>query len=270
MPFFDSDGLKIYYEIEGSGPEVVMIHGFESSLERNWRGAGMTDALKGENRCVMIDCRGHGKSDKPYDPAMYGAKMLDDITNLMDHLGLEKANFLGYSMGSRLSLNMVLINPERVKSVILGGFALPEPSEVDQEREARRSKRILEALQADSMDDIDPRNRLGREFRRVAESSGADLKALVAVRGGSEINKWPAEIMESAALEQKIRSISVPLMTVIGNDDLLRGDRARMAMLVPNGCHFQIQGKDHLTAVPDPKFHMVVRAFLNFVNSQQG
>ena len=269
MPFFNSDGLKINYEIEGRGPEVIMIHGFESSLEGNWRLPGMTDALKAENRCIMLDCRGHGKSDKPYDPKMYGARMLNDITNLMDHLGIKKANFLGYSMGSRLSLNMVLIHPERVKSVILGGFALPDPSQTDPEREARRSQRILEALLADSMDSIDPRNRLGREFRRVAEASGADLKALAAVRMGSDINRWPVELMDAEMLEQKIRSISVPFMTVIGNDDLLRGDRARMAMLVPNGCHFQIQGKDHLTAVPDPRFHMVVRAFLNFVNRQQ-
>ncbi len=265
MPYFKSqDGLSIHYEVEGNGPEVVMIHGFESSFEGNWKRPGMTDALKTENRCVMIDCRGHGESDKPYEPEMYGAKMLDDVIGLMDHLGIEKANILGYSMGSSISLNMVLTHPERVRSVILGGFGLRDPDEA--EREARRGQRILEALMADSMDEIDPRNRLGREFRRVAEENQADLKALAAIRMGSEKNKWPVAEMDRDTLEQKLRSISVPLMTVIGNDDLVRGDRASLAMMVPNGCHFQIEGKDHLTAVPDPKFHMVVRTFLSYVN----
>ena len=56
-------------------------------------------------------------------------------------------------------------------------------------------------------------------------------------------------------------------MTVIGNDDLTRGDKSRLAMLAPNGHHFQIEGKDHLTLVPNPKFHIVVRTFLNYVNT---
>jgi len=268
MPFFKSeDGLNIHFEIEGTGPEVVMIHGFESSLEGNWRRPGMTDALKAENRCVMIDCRGHGESDKPYDPKMYGAKMLDDVIELMDHLGIEKANILGYSMGSSISLNVALSHPKRVKSVTLGGFGLPDPDPSEVERQARRGQRILEALLADSMDSIDPRNRLGLEFRRVAELDGADLKALAAIRMGQAERKLPTQLMDQETLEQKIQSISVPLMTVIGNNDLARGDKTKLAMLVPNGCHFQIEGKDHLTAVPDPRFHMVARAFLKYVNS---
>jgi len=266
MPYFKSgDGLNIYYEVEGAGPEVVMIHGFESSLQGNWRNPGMTDALKTENRCVMIDCRGHGRSDKPHDPKMYGAKMLDDIVDLMDHMDIEKANVLGYSMGSNLALNLVLSHPERVRSVILGGYGLRDPAE--SEREARRGQRILEALLADSMDDIDPRNRLGREFRRVAEQNMADLKALAAIRMGRAERKLPAESLGPEELRERIRSLTVPVMTVIGDDDLLRGDRPELAMLVPGGCHFQIQGKDHLTAVPDPRFHMVVRAFLSYLNS---
>ncbi|UCH43124.1 MAG: alpha/beta hydrolase [Dehalococcoidales bacterium] len=268
MPYFNSEGVNIHYEVEGTGPEVVMVHGFESSLEGNWRRPGMTGVLKTENRCVMIDCRGHGESDKPYDPRMYGAKMLDDIANLMDHLGISQANFLGYSMGSSLSLNMVLSQPERVKAVVLGGFALPNSDPEEVERQARRGQRILEALLADSMESIDPRNRLGREFRRVAESSGADLKALAAIRMGQAERKMPTQRMEPDTLAEKVRSISIPLMTVIGSEDLARGDKSALAMLVPDGCHFQIEGKDHLTLVPDPRFHGVTKAFLSYVNNR--
>jgi len=261
MPFFENDGIKIHYEIEGSGPEVVMIHGFAADLEINWRLPGVADALKAENRLVMMDCRGHGKSDKPTDPALYGAKMLGDITSLMDHLGIERANFLGYSMGSRLFLNLLLTQPERFKSVILGGFVLQDSAQADSS--IVRSDAVANALLANSIEQVtDP---VGREFRRFAESTGGDLKALAAVMTGWTENEV-AELSDPKTMLERIRSVSIPLMTILGNDDFLPGDKSRMAMLVPNGCHFLIQGKDHLTVVPDPKFRMAVRAFLNYVN----
>ena len=79
MPFFESNGVKIYYEIEGNGPDVILMHGFASNLELNWKNPGISDALKDENRVIMMDCRGHGKSDKPKDAAQYGEKINDDI-----------------------------------------------------------------------------------------------------------------------------------------------------------------------------------------------
>ena len=70
----------------------------------------------------------------------------------------------------------------------------------------------------------------------------------------------------SKEMRKALKKISVPILTVVGTDDFIPGDKSLIAQLVPNACHFQIQGKDHLTVVPDPKFHMVVKAFLNFVN----
>ena len=261
MPFCENDGVKIYYEVEGSGPEVIMVHGFASDLELNWRRPGIADALKAENRLVMMDCRGHGKSDKPKAPTMYGGKMLGDILRLTEHLGIERANFLGYSMGSRLCLNLLLTHPERFKSVILGGFVLPDPATTAPD--TVREDSVVKALLADSLEEVtDP---VGRRFRQFAESTGADLKALAAVRTGSAENQ-ATELSQPETVLERIRSVSVPLMTIVGNDDFLPGDKSRMAMLVPNGCHFLIRGKDHLTVVPDPKFRMAARAFLNYVN----
>lgn len=260
MPFLKSgDGLKVHYEVEGTGPDVILVHGFAADLEGNWRQSGVTDALRDENRVVMIDCRGHGKSDKPKDPALYGSKMVDDITCLLDHLGIEKTNFVGYSMGSGLCLNLLLMHPERFKSVILGGFVLPDPGA---DPGTQRRNVVAEALLADSMEQVT--NPVGREFRRFAEAMGADLKALAAVQLGSTQN---AIMRDPEVIVERLRAVSVPLMTVVGNDDFLPGDKSRMAMMVPNGCHFQIEGKDHLTVVPDPKFRMMIRAFLKHVNS---
>ena len=122
MPYFNNNGVKIYYEIEGTGPDLIMIHGFAAYIDINWRLPNWIKTLKDENRLILMDCRGHGKSDKPTDPAQYGNKMLEDIIKLMDHLSIEKSNFFGYSMGSRLTLYTLINNPERVNCAILGGF----------------------------------------------------------------------------------------------------------------------------------------------------
>lgn len=262
MPFCDSDGVKINYEIEGSGPDVIMIHGFAADIPSCWRMTRVVDTLKAENRLVMMDCRGHGKSDKPAEPAMYGAKMVEDITNLMEHLGIEKANFIGYSMGSRLSLELLLAQPERFKSIILGGFGLADPAA---EARAERSNAISRAMLADSLDDVT--DSVGQDFRRFAELTGGDLKALASCTMGWTANPG-AQVMDYDTRREKIRAISIPLLTIVGDDDNLVSEPSRMAMLVPNGCHFQVQGKDHISVVAGTRFRMMVRAFLNFVNGQ--
>ena len=70
MPKVKNGDINIYYEVEGEGPPLVMLHGFAGSLE-HWRDFGYVDELKKDYKVVLIDNRGHGKSDKPHDPAMY-------------------------------------------------------------------------------------------------------------------------------------------------------------------------------------------------------
>jgi pimeloyl-ACP methyl ester carboxylesterase len=261
MPYFNNEGVKIYYEIEGSGPDLIMIHGFAANIDMNWRISNWIKVLSEENRLILIDCRGHGKSDKPTDPALYGVKMLDDVIKLMDHLSIQKANFFGYSMGSRITLYTLLNNPERVNCAILGGFVLPPPSD---KQTSFRYDSVINAFEAESLKQVkDP---VGKEFRRFAESTGADLKALTAVMKAYQLD--PEDTYATRAGYKRIlKKIKVPILTVVGSDDFLPGDKLLIAKLVPNACHFQIQGRDHLTVVPEPKFHMIVKAFLKYVNN---
>lgn len=263
MPYFDNNGIKIYYEIEGEGPDLIMIHGFASSIAGNWKGPNWIKVLKEENRLILIDCRGHGKSDKPLDPNQYGPIMVEDIINLMKHLSIKNANFFGYSMGSRLTLNVLLQQPQLVNSAILGGFVMSLPNEEQREATKKRTMTTIAALKADNSDNIE--NPVSKGFRQFAESRGGDLKALAAVMEG--FYSYTNTLQNSPSdMKKRLKNIGVPVMTVVGTDDFIPGDKALMAKLVPNACHFQIQGKDHLTVVPDPKFHMVVKAFLNYVN----
>lgn len=260
MPFFDNEGVKIYYEIEGKGPDLIMIHGFASNIDNNWRNTNWIKTLKDDNRLILMDCRGHGKSDKPTDPAQYGGKMVGDIVALMDHLSIVKANFFGYSMGSQLTFYLLILDPQRVKCAVLGGFVIPPPRD---KQETSRVDTIASALKAESIDQI--KSPIAREFRRFAESTGGDLKALAAVMIGNSL-ETVKELASEATIKAMLKKISVPILTVVGSDDFLLGDKTLIAKSIRGACHFQIQGKDHLTVVPDPRFHIVVKAFLNYMN----
>jgi pimeloyl-ACP methyl ester carboxylesterase len=260
MPFFENEGVKIHYEIEGNGPDLIMIHGFAANIEINWRLTNWIKTLKDSNRLILIDCRGHGKSDKPTDAAQYGKKMMNDIVKLMDHLSIEKANFFGYSMGGSITFGLLLHEPNRVKSVVLGGFI---PSQISREQLEQSNKPMINAFSAESVEKVkDP---LARQFRKFAESTGANLKTLIAVMEGFALDV--DEIFTSfSEMKLKFKKIKVPVLSVVGSDDALTTNKTLVAELIPGACHFQIQGKDHISILPDPKFHMVVKAFLKFVN----
>ncbi len=260
MPYFDNDGVKIHYEIEGQGPDLFMIHGFASNIDNNWKQTNWIKTLKDENRLILIDCRGHGKSDKPTDSSQYGIKMMEDIIKLMDHLSIKKANVFGYSMGSRLTMNLLTLEPKRVNCAILGGFVIPS---TNTKQTTSTYKSVVSALKAESLDQVT--DLIGREFRKFVESTGGNLNALAAVME-NYVQQPEVMFTTGSRIKKALRKISVPVMTVVGSNDFLPGDKAMIAKLVPNACHFQIQGRDHLTVVPDPKFHMVVKAFLNYVN----
>ncbi len=262
MPFFENEGVKIYYEIEGNGPDLIMIHGFASNIELNWRLTNWIRTLKDNNRLILVDCRGHGKSDKPTSPAQYGKKMMEDIVKLMDHLSIEKANFFGYSMGGSITFGLLLHEPNRVKSVVLGGFI---PSKISREQLEQSNKPMINAFKAESVKQV--KNPLARQFRNFAELTGADLKALIAVMEG--FARDVDDIFTSfSEMKLTFKKIKVPVLSVLGSDDALMTNKTLVAELIPGACHFQIQGKDHLTVVPDPKFHIVVKAFLKFVNKK--
>jgi pimeloyl-ACP methyl ester carboxylesterase len=122
---------------------------------------------------------------------------------------------------------------------------------------------MINAFSAESVEKVkDP---LARQFRKFAESTGANLKTLIAVMEGFALDV--DEIFTSfSEMKLKFKKIKVPVLSVVGSDDALTTNKTLVAELIPGACHFQIQGKDHISILPDPKFHMVVKAFLKFVN----
>lgn len=131
MPYIDRDGMKIYYQVEGKGPAIVMLYGGMGLMD-NWYKYSFVDSLKQNYQLVLIDLRGHGKSAKPHDPELYLMKEFTaDTIAIMDKLEIEKAHFWGYSLGGYLGLCLSKHYPNRFLSFILGGIDPLELTEED-------------------------------------------------------------------------------------------------------------------------------------------
>ena len=119
--YFDSNGVRIHYTDEGTGEPVLLIHGFTADIVLQWDLPGIRQALARDFRVIAFDNRGHGKSDKPHDAAKYGTEMVEDAVRLLDHLKIQKAHVVGYSMGGLITLKLAVMHPERLLSATLGG-----------------------------------------------------------------------------------------------------------------------------------------------------
>jgi pimeloyl-ACP methyl ester carboxylesterase len=245
-----------------------MIHGFAASIEANWKATNWVDVLKNDYKLILVDCRGHGKSDKPKDATQYGEKINEDIVKLLDYLSIDRANFFGYSMGARITTDILLENQERFISAIIGGFPLYHTKKRTKFLAKIMMKKWIKGLKETNLNDV--KNKATLRFRKVissySDADSQDLEALVYVLEG-DIQRPDGILPTSPKRKEALKKVNVPVMTVFGSDDrLVKGGKFTGAQLVPGSCHFQIEGKDHITVVSDPKFHMVVKAFLDYVN----
>src|ERR1700689_3611040 len=126
MASFRNGNVEIAYFDEGAGEPIVLVHGFASTKEVNWVAPGwVTTLTRAGRRAIALDNRGHGASAKLYDPADYhSAIMAEDVRGLLDHLGLPRADVMGYSMGARITAFLALLHAERVRSAVFGGLGI--------------------------------------------------------------------------------------------------------------------------------------------------
>ena len=142
--YFDSAGARIRYVDEGRGEPVVLIHGFTGTIERSWINTGVLPDLAREYRVVALDLRGHGHSDKPHDPASYDA-VGEDVVRLLDHLKIERAHAVGYSLGGIILARLLVAHPQRFRSAVLGGAAYRRSRGEDSDRATEEAAKEIEA-----------------------------------------------------------------------------------------------------------------------------
>jgi pimeloyl-ACP methyl ester carboxylesterase len=257
--YFDSNGVKIHYVVEGQGEPVMLIHGFTASIPVQWALPGIISKLAKDYQVIALDNRGHGKSDKPRDPQQYGPEMVADVIRLLDHLKIKKAHIVGYSMGGFMTDFLLTTYPDRVITATLGGAGW---AQADDARVAFMGA-LAESLDAGKgigplIDALTPAGRPKPSAEQIAGINqmvllNNDPKALAAcIRGMGRL----------AVTEAQLRANKVPTLALIGSDDPLKAGVDDLQKVMANLTVEVIEGADHMTAFYNAKFIGDLRNFL--------
>lgn len=232
------------------GRTVVLLHGIVSNRNEGWRRTGWYGAFERRGaRVVALDQRGHGESEKLYDPAAYTReKLAADVLSLMDHLEIGRADLFGYSMGTRTAMGAALAAPERFSHLILGGVGskLRDPS----------SATSVTATMADAMLADDPETiseSMLKSFRFFADEQGEDRRAIAAFTQAQNLPlDWDA-----------LGALPMPVLVVTGQRDTLAGDPEDLARCFPHGRAVTVPAADHFSAIPHALTKAAVFDFLD-------
>ena len=247
MPSFHHGDVEIAYLDEGEGDPIVLVHGFASSKNVNWVYPTWVSELKKHGRRVIaLDNRGHGDSAKFYDPEAYHLGiMATDVSALMDHLNIERADVMGYSMGSRMTAMLARNQPQRVRSAILGGIG------IGLIEGGGPGENVATALEASSLDEVtDP---VGRTFRAFADQTRSDRRALAACLRGSR----------RLMTRDEAAGIAVPVLIAVGTADEIAGSAQALGKIIPGAQVLDIPNRDHMRAVGDKVYKAGVLDFLS-------
>jgi pimeloyl-ACP methyl ester carboxylesterase len=242
--------LRLAFDVMGEGPAIVLVHGFASSRVINWRAPGWYHTLAEAGRQVIaLDVRGHGQSDKPHDAAAYDeGELARDVVRLLDHLKIERADVMGYSMGGFITLRLLRDNPERVRRAILGGVGDNYYARGTIEFEA-----IAAALRAPDRESIE--GMVPLQFRLFAEQGGNDLEALAMCMTRQRRSIPP----------QEWRMLKVPVLIVVGEKDTVTGPAGTLAAALPGARIVTVANRDHMTTVGDKAYKAAALDFLREV-----
>ena len=213
--YFDSGGVRIRYVDHGAGAAVVLIHGFTGDIERSWINTGVLPDLARDHRVIAFDLRGHGHSGKPHEPAAY-EEIGADVIRLLDHLKIEKAHAVGYSLGGIVLAKLLVTHPGRFASAVLGGAAYRRSQSKASDLAADAAAREIEAglyralvVSTAPTDEPPPSEEAIRaRSREIAASSDVQAHAaLMRARRGLLVT------------DAEIAKVRVPALAVVGGAD---------------------------------------------------
>jgi pimeloyl-ACP methyl ester carboxylesterase len=237
----------------------VLIHGYISDMSKAWVQRGFFAKLAERYRVSALDCRGHGRSDKPTDPAAYGPEMAWDVVRLLDHLDVGAAHLVGYSMGAHMIAQLLVHAPERILTATLAGSAgrwgwtaaddaLAELEASELERGSLRSQMVrLTPPGATPLGDAEIQKRSRAALR------GQDLAALAALRRANR---------NEQITEEQLARVTVPVLGVIGSLDPFVPRFRHLAELLPDFELVIVEGGTHRTTASHPDFLRALETFL--------
>jgi pimeloyl-ACP methyl ester carboxylesterase len=257
--FFLANGVRLHYVEAGQGTPVILVHGMAFNHAAEWKLPRVFQRLSRRYRVIALDNRGHGKSDKPYDPAKYGLELVDDVVRLMDHLGIAKAHVVGYSLGGFITLKLALRHPGRLLSAAPcgAGWAANPTEELkflytlsEDFEQGRGITALLKWLQPPGK----PLPFLVLWVGNFVTCLFNDMKALSCL-----LRDAPALL----ATESEVRGNVVPCLSIVGANDHMKVFAEQMAGVMPNLELVVIPGCDHHTTPMNRKTVPTLMAFLD-------
>ena len=257
MPYASNNGVRIYYEVEGKGPPLMLAHGVTRSLRR-WREIGFADKLKEDYSLIMFDARGHGKSDKPHDQAAYGINMVNDVIAVLDDLRVDRVNYLGYSMGAGVGFACAIRHPERFSSFVLGGWSPYRTEAVVPANQASTGPaQQIRTLSSDPDAYLRSREQqLGRPLTREEKEAelANDPEALgalmVAFRDVATLNN------------EELSLIMAPCLLYAGENDTMYAGAKEASSHIGKAEFFSLLGLDHVQTGGSPAVLPRIKEFL--------
>ncbi len=258
MPYATNsdNGAKIYYETEGSASTAILLHhGFGAALEV-WRPA-WSGPLSEDYLVVLMDSRGHGRSDKPHEARAYLMEpRVGDVTAVLDAIAVDQAHFLGYSMGGHVGFGMARYVPDRLRSLLIGGMhpytRVPEPLDKRVASLARGIGNYLAKLEAME----------GRRFPEPVRSWFLEhhVDALIASTQGTR---------DTRGLEIGLPNLGVPALIFAGDGDTEHHDLAeKSAGEIRNATFVSFVGLNHAQA--GTQHQVVLPHITKFLKSVDG
>jgi pimeloyl-ACP methyl ester carboxylesterase len=236
------NGIDINYEVHGTGPPLVLAHGFTASLEM-WR--DQVPAFSAKYRLVIYDTRGHGATTAPADPAQYSLARdyVADQLALMDHLGIDAAYVGGLSMGGMIAQEFALQHPGRVRALLLfdtgpGMSGLPRAPEqraqFEKMREVMQSAArasgmaaIVERLSASAAAFRPPGDGTIPESVRRHVENMRTMSVDGFIGANQAMHDWPGTY-------ERLAAITAPTLILVGQEDPL--------LVASNRMHRTIKG----------------------------
>jgi pimeloyl-ACP methyl ester carboxylesterase len=237
MPYAANDGLRIHYEVAGSGEPLVLYHGLTGSGER-WRDTGYVASLSDAYRLILIDARGHGGSDKPHDRAAYGRRrQAADVVAVLDDLEIATARFWGHSMGGDVALTLGRHHPHRVSALIVTGYS-PFAAAGEEAAEMAAWATDLQGGMEGFVSGYErrhgplPDDARARWLANDSAALAACVAAMIAESDGSQVADLP--------------EIETPVMLLVGTEEPFADQAREAAKMLPNGTYVPLQGLDHV------------------------
>jgi pimeloyl-ACP methyl ester carboxylesterase len=257
--YFDANGTRIHYRVAGEGPPVVLIHGITTNADGIWGYPGTFDILARRYRVIAMDARGHGLSDKPHTADAYGLELVHDVARLLDHLGIQRAHIVGYSMGALITMKFIAVYPDRVLSAAPCGAGRIEDSPEIHNLVTSMREGLLRAQDFSPLfTALNPEGRTPGRFRMWFLNSYLrrhnDLEAIACL---------VQSFKDLVVTDEELRANEVPVVSIIGSRDPMKGAIDRMTGILAHHEVIVLDHCDHFTTFVSRRFQRRLVAFLD-------